>query len=526
MTLLDELLSTLESLPKEDIEELKKITEHEQITEKWIPLPGPQTEAYFSKADLLLYGGKPGGGKSDLLLGLAFNCHERSLIMRRHYTDLSALTDRAVAINGTNKGFSNSSPPKLITTNNKRIDFGACQHLEDVKKHQGRPHDFIGFDEGVQFLEEQVKFLTTWNRTTTKGQRCRVVIATNPPIFDEGQWLIKMFAPWLDPTHHNPAKPGELRYYVVTPDGEELEVPSGDAQLINGEYILPKSRTFIPADLKDNPYLNTPEYQAQLDSLTGPMRSALRDGNFMGVREDDEKQVIPYQWVKEAVERWTNEPPQGVPMTAIGVDVAAGGVDKTVLACRYDCWFAPLISVPGKQTPFPSDVAALVIKHRRHGAWAVVDMGGGYGGGVYEHLANNSVNVKGYRGNEGTPKRSSDKQYKFKNKRAYDWWSFREALNPDQPGGSPICLPNDPELIADLTSVRIKSDSNNIAHGIVLESKEDLKERLGRSPDKGDAVVMAWSEGGFNLVPIQSRNYSKGKGNYQVILGRTHQKRL
>jgi hypothetical protein len=33
------------------------------------------------------------------------------------------------------------------------------------------------------------------------------------------------------------------------------------------------------------------------------------------------------------------------------------------------------------------------------------------------------------------------------------------------------------------------------ARGILLESKEDIRKRLGRSPGKGDAVVMAWSEG-------------------------------
>lgn len=523
MSLLDELMNKLQELPKEKLDEIKTKVQEQTEKFKWVPLPGPQTEAYFSKADLTLYGGKPGGGKSDLGLGLAFNCHERTLIMRRHYTDLSALTERAVQINGTRNGFSNSSPPKLITEDGKRIDFGAAQHLEDVKKWQGRPHDLIVFDEGVQFMEEQIRFLMAWNRTTTKGQRCRVVIATNPPIFDEGQWIIGMFAPWLDPTHPNPAKPGELRYYIVKPDGEEVEVETCDAYLMGDEYIHPKSRTYIPADLKDNPYLNTAEYRSQLDSLTGPMRAALRDGNFMGARQDDEKQVIPYLWVKEAVARWNPTPPQGVMMTAIGVDVAAGGVDKTVLAMRYDYWFAPLISVPGKDTPFPTDVAALVIKNRRHGAWAVVDMGGGYGGGVYEHLANNSVNVKGYRGSAGAPRRSRDKQYSFRNKRAYDWWSFREALNPDQPGGSPICLPNDAELIADLTSVRIKQID---ANGITLESKDDIKDRLGRSPDKGDAVIMAWSEGGYNLVQIESRNYSSGMGGStpKVIMGRTNQR--
>src|SRR5262245_24840738 len=68
---------------------------------KWMPNPGPQTQAYFSEADELLYGGEPGGGKSDLSLGLAFTAHKRALILRRQYTDLSFLVERAIQINGS-----------------------------------------------------------------------------------------------------------------------------------------------------------------------------------------------------------------------------------------------------------------------------------------------------------------------------------------------------------------------------------------------------------------------------------------
>ena len=86
----------------------------------------------------------------------------------------------------------------------------------------------------------------------------------------------------------------------------------------------------------------------------------------------------------------------------------------------------------------------------------------------------------------------------FVNKRAEAHWRFREALNPDQDGGSAIALPPDPQVLADLTAPRWKL----MTRGIQIESKEDLKkpERLGRSPDKGDAIVMAWSEGEKALI--------------------------
>ena len=87
--------------------------------------------------------------------------------------------------------------------------------------------------------------------------------------------------------------------------------------------------------------------------------------------------------------------------------------------------------------------------------------------------------------------RTKDGQLAFANKRAEVWWKFREALDPDQPDGSAIALPADPELRADLCAPTWKLS----ARGILLESKDEIRKRSGRSPGKGDAVVMAWSEG-------------------------------
>jgi hypothetical protein len=58
-----------------------------------------------------------------------------------------------------------------------------------------------------------VRFLLGWLRTVVKGQRCRAVLTFNPPTSAEGRWIVAFFAPWLDPKHPNPAKPGELRWF-------------------------------------------------------------------------------------------------------------------------------------------------------------------------------------------------------------------------------------------------------------------------------------------------------------------------
>src|SRR3546814_20259138 len=131
---------------------------------RWIPNPGPQTAAYFSLADVMLYGGQGGGGKSDLGLGLAFTTHRRSLILRRRYTDLGAMTERAVQINGTRSGFNGSAPPKLRATDGRLIQFGANANPGDEQAWQGQPFDLPGFDEAVQGSEER-RVGKEWVRT-------------------------------------------------------------------------------------------------------------------------------------------------------------------------------------------------------------------------------------------------------------------------------------------------------------------------------------------------------------------------
>lgn len=490
MNEIETLLEKLTALPDKQRDDL--IQESSKLTKdvRWMPSPGPQTRAYFSKADVLLFGGAPGGGKTALLLGLAFNEHKRSLIMRRQYTDISAITEEAIKINGGRKGFNGSPPPSLRISKDKLMEFGAAMRVGDEQHFQGNPHDFIGVDEATQFAESQLRFLMGWLRSTDPKQRKRVVFATNPPLSSEGLWVFEMFAPWLYTKHPNPAKEGELRWFIIDEHGKDHEVDSPEPILLGGKLLSPLSRTYIHSSVNDNPYLSGTDYQKQLDALPEPFRSQLLGGFKVSLR-DAENQCIPTEWIREAQRRWAPDPPPGVPMCTIGVDVASGGVDETVLAPRHDAWFAQIIAVPGRLTPLGKDVAGLILSHRRNNAQIVLDMGGGYGGSTYEHLTENSIPVVPYKGAAGVETRTKDRQMKFTNKRTEAYWRFREALDPSQEGGARVALPDDPKLVADLTAPTFEVTRN----GIALESKEDVCKRLGRSTDRGDAVIMAWSAG-------------------------------
>ena len=514
---LDDVLATLQGLPPDKRAEAAEMAMSATGGRKFIPSPGPQTEAYFSKADVLLYGGQAGGGKSGLICGLALEEHTNSLIMRRKGVDLhgvGGLIEEMLKFHGSRSGYSGAHPPTLKHSVDKIISFGGANNPGDEQSFQGRARDFLALDEATQFMESQVRFLMGWVRTTKEGQRSRTLLASNPPMSADGDWVIGMFRPWLDLTHPKPAKFGELRWFVTDPDGKDMEVDGPEPIEMSGETYTPMSRSFIPAALSDNPFLAKTDYKSKLDAMPEPLRSAMRDGNFMLARQDADWQVIPTQWIREAQARWTPERPSHAPMSALAVDVAQGGPDQTVIATRYDGWFDKLEAFPGVDTPTGPDVAGLVVTRRKNGCIVVVDMGGGYGGSTYDHLKANNVEVAKHLGAESSSRRTADQSLGFTNKRSEVYWRFREALDPSQDGGSTIALPDDPELVADLTAPTYDASTGKIK----VEPKVKLVERLGRSPDKGDAVVMCWSKGSRLMTHgNQWRSYAKSQGGSATV---------
>jgi hypothetical protein len=134
-------------------------------------------------------------------------------------------------------------------------------------------------------------------------------VGSNPPATPEGLWVIKHWAPWFDPLHPNPAKPGELRWFTTGEDGEDLEVESRGPHLLRGESVLARSRTYLPARLSDNPDLAETGYAAVLAGLPEELRRAYHDGDFGAGLKDHEFQMIPTTWIEAAQARWReNEP--------------------------------------------------------------------------------------------------------------------------------------------------------------------------------------------------------------------------
>lgn len=465
-----------------------------QTQRLWSPLPGPQTLAYQSAADELFYGGAPGGGKSDLALGLALTGHNKSIVFRREFGMFhgpEGLMERSRQIIGDHGRLNESKYIWRDLPGNRSIEFGAVKNEADKLKYKGRAHDLKVFDELPDFLESQYRFLIAWLRTTIEGQRTRVVATGNPPTTPEGQWVIRYWAPWLDEHHPRPAKPGELRWFV-TVDNKDVEVDGPAPVQPRGETIRPRSRTFIPARLEDNPLLARTGYADILDNLPEPLRSQLRRGDFAAAQDDDPWQLFPTSWVKAAQARWRDRQAPATPVSQFGVDPSRGGRDEFAIAPRFDNYIAPLIVHPAKAAPDGQHGAQLVAAAVRgdRGVPVMIDISGSAGSSVFDQARDLHFRAIALDGSKKSTRRDRSGKLGFVNKRAEWHWTVRELLEPTS--AQDIALPPDTQLLSDLCAIRWKLTPR----GIQVEDKLLIKERIGRSPDRGEAVIYAFAQEG------------------------------
>lgn len=488
-----DIAAVLQHLNPDQVDELDRLLTADIRWEgRWRPHPDnkPQCLAADHPADVLGFGGDPGGGKTGMICGLAVTRHWRSVIFRRIKKHTTDIEEQLVRFAGTRRGFNGE---KFDLPDGRHIDIAGVKNVGDEKGWMGIAHDLKAFDQVEQFTEDQFRFLCGWLRTPRKDQRARIIATMNPPTDDEGRWILKYWGPWLDPTHPKPAKDGEMRWYVtVERSGEDvdLETEGPDPVEINGVTHYPLSRTFIHSRVEDNPYIGTEAYKAVLGNLPAAVRELMITGDFGKARQDHPRQVIPSDWVEQAFERWRNTPRPTCAMTALSVDVARGGRDKTVVTPRWANWIGRQRVAPGKATPDGNAVVELVIEEREDDAPVLIDMGGGYGGSPKDILIDDPYNIPviGLNGAEACNRTDKSGKLRFFNKRAFWSWSMREALDPET--GDELCLPPDPELKSDLCALRWRVN----LRGIQVESKEDIIPRLGRSPDKGDGAIYAIAE--------------------------------
>jgi hypothetical protein len=211
--------------------------------------------------------------------------------------------------------------------------------------------------------------------------------------------------------------------------------------------------------------------------------------------------LIPLEWCELAKAREVPDPTADC-VRAYGQDVARFGDDDSV---RCEIWgrrTLPLAVRHGNDTM--QTAGELLAAQRERPGVAAVDVIG-LGSGVYDRCVEAESEDGGIPGAEFIAVNVSEKsieadeagKQRFVNLRSEVWWYGREALNPDNP--ECVTLPEDDELIGELSSAKFK----HMPKGIQVESKEEMKKRLGKSPDRADA---------FNLA-VHARRQGGGSGD-------------
>lgn len=234
-------------------------------------------------ADIAIYGGRAGGGKSFALLAepICRGLHEipgfYGCIFRRtskQVTEPGALWDQASKIYPNVGGTAHVGSMEYRFPSGAKIAFRHCEHEQDKHSYAGSEICYLGFDELYTFTESQFTFLLSRNRSVC-GVRPYVRATSNP----HPGWLRTLLAPWVDPAWDGArAHSGEIKYQTRS---------KGKVQWVDEASLHAKSITFIEAKLEDNPTLleGDPGYIATLHSMLPIEQERLLHGNWGNITE-------------------------------------------------------------------------------------------------------------------------------------------------------------------------------------------------------------------------------------------------
>lgn len=250
------------------------------------PQPGPQEAFLATPADIAIYGGEAGGGKTWSLIVEPLrhinNPRFRAVIFRREFpqiTNAGGLYDSTMQLYPSLGGVA-SQPSSGITwtfDSSARIRLTHMQLEKDRFNWQGAEIDFVAFDELIHFTEAQFWYILSRTRSTS-GIAPYIRAATNP----EPGWVCDLLDWWIDDDGYAiQERSGVLRWFIRVDD--ELTWANSKQELIDEHPdALPKSLTFIHASLDDNQILMRldPQYLANLQALPYMDRIRLLDGNW------------------------------------------------------------------------------------------------------------------------------------------------------------------------------------------------------------------------------------------------------
>jgi predicted phage terminase large subunit-like protein len=245
-----------------------------------------QAEFLSTQADIAIFGGSAGGGKTWASLVEPLRHIQNSLfgavIFRRTNTQIKnegGLWDASMRIYPLLGAHPREHSLSWTFPSGMSVSFGNLEFDNSVLNYSGAEIPLIIFDELQLFTEKQFFFMLSRNRSMS-GVPGYVRATCNPQ--SEG-WLRNLLDWWIDIDGYAiPSRSGKLRWFIRQNDSiiwadsrEELIAQYGSDQ-------QPKSLTFIPSKLSDNQILlaKDPSYRSNLMALDRVTRAQLLDGNW------------------------------------------------------------------------------------------------------------------------------------------------------------------------------------------------------------------------------------------------------
>ena len=262
------------------------------------PQKGPQETFLSTSADIAIYGGSAGGGKTYALLLEAGIRHKDNpnfgaVIFRHEYTQIhtqGGLWDSSKALYSQVRGAIPLKSPKYhwIFPSGAQVHFDYINSDANLDSWQGSQITMIGYDELTHFTAHQFFYMLSRNRSIS-GIRPYVRATCNP---DADSWVAYFISWWINPDTGYPIseRSGIVRYMVrineeiIWSDTREEAVQTALAAGFDVEQalLMAKSVTFIASTLDDNKILleNDPGYKANLLALPEVERERLLKGNW------------------------------------------------------------------------------------------------------------------------------------------------------------------------------------------------------------------------------------------------------